>query len=191
MDGGNELSQYVPDSRQWEGLAYDIVLSEEYGIHTVADVLKSYRLTSAEYRLLLGNADFKRLLDSKRAEVQGLGSGAPSIVAMRVILSKSLPLLHERLRNPDMTDRDFHAIFKLLVDGARLAPVQAESTGAPSVVFTIQGIPGLEHTGRVVEGEVTPSPAVTEVVEVVESRSGGEELVADDGRIRSYVYNGD
>lgn len=88
------------------------------------------------------------MLQAKQEEVQQLGSDAAFAVKMRMVANRATPQLLLRLTAADTSNRDFLAMFKTVTELGRLSAPQ-ETANQPvagaSVVFNIQGVPGLEH----------------------------------------------
>ena len=133
----------------WEALAYDLALAHADPI-TIAD---EYRLTTAQLAHLQENEYFAKMLKAKREEVAQLGSQAAEVaftVKMRMLANRATPEFLKRLTHPATSTKDFHNLFKLAVELAQLDPTeQDETTATPvigaSVVFNINGVPGLSH----------------------------------------------
>lgn len=133
----------------WEALAYDIALA-----HADKDTIaKEYRLTTDQLACLQENAYFAKMLKAKQEEVAQLGSQAAEVaftVKMRMLTNRATPQFLKRLTHPATSTKDFYNLFKLAVELAQLnptgqdAPITPSAVGA-SVVFNINGVPGLSH----------------------------------------------
>lgn len=149
----------------WEALATDMAL-DRYPLQSIAE---AYGTTVEDIRRLAReNGHFARLLSGKQEEVASLDN-SPSRAAfateMRAVVNRSTRFFAMRLSDPSTSTKDFAALFAL---GARLARFDAPSTdiqaGGTSVVFNIQGVPGLEHTSRgspssIIDVQVSPPTA--------------------------------
>ena len=155
----------------WEALAYDLALAHADPT-TIAD---EYRLTTAQLAHLQENEYFAKMLKAKREEVAQLGSQAAEVaftVKMRMLANRATPEFLKRLTHPATATKDFHNLFKLAVELAQLGPTeQDETTATPaigaSVVFNINGVPGLSH----LQAQETPPTIDAEYVEVTPATS--------------------
>lgn len=142
----------------WEALAYDLALAHADPT-TIAD---EYRLTTAQLAHLQENEYFAKMLKAKREEVAQLGSQAAEVaftVKMRMLANRATPEFLKRLTHPATSTKDFHNLFKLAVELAQLDPTEQDETNATpvigaSVVFNINGVPGLSH----LQAQPTPQP---------------------------------
>lgn len=146
----------------WEALATDMAL-DRYPLQSIAE---AYGTTAEDIqRLVQDNGHFARLLAGKQEEVASLDN-SPSRAAfateMRAVVNRSTRFFAMRLSDPATSTKDFAALFAL---GARLARFdtapQDGQGGGTSVVFNIQGVPGLEHTGQrspssIIDVQVSP-----------------------------------
>ena len=146
----------------WEALATDMAL-DRYPLQSIAE---AYGTTAEDIqRLVQDNSHFARLLAGKQEEVASLDN-SPSRAAfateMRAVVNRSTRFFAMRLSDPSTSTKDFAALFAL---GARLARFdtapQDGQGGGTSVVFNIQGVPGLEHTSQrspssIIDVQVSP-----------------------------------
>ena len=166
----------------WEALAYDLALAHADPA-TIAD---EYRLTTAQLAHLQENEYFAKMLKAKREEVAQLGSQAAEVaftVKMRMLANRATPEFLKRLTHPATSTKDFHNLFKLAVDVAQLDPTEQDETNATpvigaSVVFNINGVPGLSHLQA--QPTATTSEAVdaeyTEVITTDVPKTSDDEL---------------
>lgn len=170
----------------WEALAYDLALAHADPT-TIAD---EYRLTTAQLAHLQENEYFAKMLKAKREEVAQLGSQAAEVaftVKMRMLANRATPEFLKRLTHPATSTKDFHNLFKLAVELAQLDPTEQDETNATpvigaSVVFNINGVPGLSH----LQAQPTPQPTpqsthtldaeYTEVITTDVPKTGDDEL---------------
>lgn len=152
----------------WEALATDMAL-DRYPLQSIAE---AYGTTAEDIqRLVQENGHFARLLAGKQEEVASLDN-SPSRAAfateMRAVVNRSTRFFAMRLSDPSTSTKDFAALFAL---GARLARFdtapQDGQGGGTSVVFNIQGVPGLEHTSQrapssIIDVQVSPPTAAGE-----------------------------
>ena len=166
----------------WEALAYDLALAHADPT-TIAD---EYRLTTAQLAHLQENEYFAKMLKAKREEVAQLGSQAAEVaftVKMRMLANRATPEFLKRLTHPATSTKDFHNLFKLAVELAQLDPTEQDETNATpvigaSVVFNINGVPGLSH----LQAQPTPQSThtldaeYTEVITTDVPKTGDDEL---------------
>ena len=166
----------------WEALAYDLALAHADPT-TIAD---EYRLTTTQLAHLQENEYFAKMLKAKREEVAQLGSQAAEVaftVKMRMLANRATPEFLKRLTHPATSTKDFHNLFKLAVELAQLDPTEQDETNATpvigaSVVFNINGVPGLSH----LQAQPTPQPThtldaeYTEVITTDVPKTGDDEL---------------
>ena len=133
----------------WEALAYDLALAYADPT-TIAD---EYHLTTAQLAHLQENEYFAKMLKAKQEEVAQLGSQAAEVaftVKMRMLANRATPEFLKRLTHPATPTKDFHNLFKLAVELAKLNSTEQDETNptsviGTSVVFNINGVPGLSH----------------------------------------------
>lgn len=147
----------------WEALAYDLALAHA----DPTTIAREYRLTTAQLAHLQENEYFAKMLKAKREEVAQLGSQAAEVaftVKMRMLANRATPEFLKRLTHPATSTKDFHNLFKLAVELAQLDPTEQDETNATpvigaSVVFNINGVPGLSHL------QAQPTPQSTHTLD--------------------------
>lgn len=144
----------------WEAIAYDLALG------TADEDLLAERLAlpPEDVRALHDNPFFAKLLAEKRTEIASLDENAGFTVAYRMIANRASSHFLRRLTDPATTDRDFLNLFKQAVELARLKPPETapQPAAQATVMFNIQGIPGLEHLnpgGVTIEHTSADAPA--------------------------------
>ena len=166
----------------WEALAYDLALTHADPA-TIAD---EYRLTTTQLAHLQENEYFAKMLKAKREEVAQLGSQAAEVaftVKMRMLTNRATPEFLKRLTHPATSTKDFHNLFKLAVELAQLDPTEQDETNATpvigaSVVFNINGVPGLSHLQAqpTAAAPDTVDAEYTEVITTDVPKTGDDEL---------------
>lgn len=164
----------------WEALAYDLAL----GVASDQALANGYGVELEALYSTLQNENFKKVLEVKKKEVDGLGNGADFTVKMRLIANKAAPKLLRRLLSNGTDDKDFVRLFETATRLGQLEPSKDEEPDDRGIVgagitINLHGMPGLEHlTNQEREVPVSRSDPTIEDAEVVQSSddtSGGLE----------------
>lgn len=130
----------------WEALAYDLAL----GVAGDQDLANGYGVEIESLYSTIQNVNFKKMLEVKKKEVDGLGNGADFTVKMRLIANKAAPKLLKRLLSGGTEDKDFVKLFETATRLGQLEPSKDEEPDERGIVgagitINLHGMPGLEH----------------------------------------------
>lgn len=156
----------------WESIAYDLAL----GHAPTEQLCQAYDIDQRQLHELHENPYFKKLLASKKQEVQDVGDNATTVTKFRMIANIGMREFVRRLTSVNTSDKDFHTLFRTALEVGRQLPQPDKSggvaiemgTGGNQMTFNIYGMPGLEHLQSATVDEPTQD---AEFVEVVEPKS--------------------
>ena len=153
----------------WESIAYDLAL----GHAPTEQLCKAYDIDQRQLHELHENPYFKKLLASKKQEVQDVGDNATTVTKFRMIANIGMREFVRRLTSVNTSDKDFHTLFRTALEVGRQLPQPDKSgsvaiemgTGGNQMTFNIYGMPGLEHLQSATVDEPTQDAEFVEVVE--------------------------
>ncbi len=153
----------------WESIAYDLAL----GHAPTEQLCKAYDIDQRQLHELHENPYFKKLLASKKQEVQDVGDNATTVTKFRMIANIGMREFVRRLTSVNTSDKDFHTLFRTALEVGRQLPQPDKSggvaiemgTGGNQMTFNIYGMPGLEHLQSAMVDETTQDAEFVEVVE--------------------------
>lgn len=153
----------------WESIAYDLAL----GHAPTEQLCQAYDIDQRQLHELHENPYFKKLLASKKQEVQDVGDNATTITKFRMIANIGMREFVRRLTSVNTSDKDFHTLFRTALEVGRQLPQPDKSggvaiemgTGGNQMTFNIYGMPGLEHLQSATVDETTQDAEFVEVVE--------------------------
>lgn len=153
----------------WESIAYDLAL----GHAPTEQLCKAYDIDQRQLHELHENPYFKKLLASKKQEVQDVGDNATTVTKFRMIANIGMREFVRRLTSVNTSDKDFHTLFRTALEVGRQLPQPDKSggvaiemgTGGSQMTFNIYGMPGLEHLQSATVDEPTQDAEFVEVVE--------------------------
>lgn len=153
----------------WESIAYDLAL----GHAPTEQLCKAYDIDQRQLHELHENPYFKKLLASKKQEVQDVGDNATTVTKFRMIANIGMREFVRRLTSVNTSDKDFHTLFRTALEVGRQLPQPDKSggvaiemgTGGNQMTFNIYGMPGLEHLQSATVDEPTHDAEFVEVVE--------------------------
>lgn len=166
-----DLHIQLIEFENWEALAYDLAL----GVASDQELANGYGVEIEALYSTIQNVNFKKMLDVKKKEVDGLGNGADFTVKMRLIANKAAPTLLKRLLSGATEDKDFVKLFETATRLGQLEPSKDEEpddrglVGA-GITINLHGMPGLEHL-TTVSSDLKPNkkPDTIEDAEVVDA----------------------
>lgn len=149
---------HLIDFENWEALAYDLAL----GVANDQELAKGYGVEIHALHSTIENTNFKKMLATKKKEVDGLGDGADFTIKMRLITNKAAPKLLSRLLSNGTEDKDFAKLFEIATRLAQLEPSKDAEPDAQGIIgagitINLHGMPGLEHLNTVSD---TPKPSI-------------------------------
>lgn len=175
-----EVHIHLIEFENWEALAYDLAL----GVASDQELANGYGVELESLYSTLQNINFKKMLDVKKKEVDGLGNGADFTVKMRLIANKAAPKLLRRLLSNGTEDKDFVKLFETATRLGQLEPSKDEEPDDRGIVgagitINLHGMPGLEHLTTVsADTKPTPKQEVIEEAQLVDNiPDDGEELL--------------
>ena len=153
----------------WESIAYDLAL----GHAPTEQLCQAYDIDQRQLHELHENPYFKKLLASKKQEVQDVGDNATTVTKFRMIANIGMREFVRRLTSVNTSDKDFHTLFRTALEVGRQLPQPDKSggvaiemgTGGNQMTFNIYGMPGLEHLQSATVDEPTQDAEFVEVVE--------------------------
>lgn len=153
----------------WESIAYDLAL----GHAPTEQLCQAYDIDQRQLHELHENPYFKKLLASKKQEVQDVGDNATTVTKFRMIANIGMREFVRRLTSVNTSDKDFHTLFRTALEVGRQLPQPDKSggvaiemgTGGNQMTFNIYGMPGLEHLQSATVDETTQDAEFVEVVE--------------------------
>lgn len=169
---------HLIEFENWEALAYDLAL----GVANDQELAKGYGVEIHALYSTIENPNFKKMLATKKKEVENLGDGADFTIKMRLITNKAAPKLLNRLLSNNTEDKDFAKLFEIATRLAQLEPTKDAEPDDRGIVgagitINLHGMPGLEHLSVVSDGPIphTTKPEI-EDAELV-SNDISEDLV--------------
>lgn len=169
---------HLIEFENWEALAYDLAL----GVANDQELAKGYGVEIHALHSTIENPNFKKMLATKKKEVENLGDGADFTIKMRLITNKAAPRLLNRLLNNNTEDKDFAKLFEIATRLAQLEPTKDAEPDDRGIVgagitINLHGMPGLEHLTTVSDAHKTPTikPEI-EDAELVSSNTGEDLL---------------
>lgn len=152
----------------WESIAYDLAL----GHAPTEQLCQAYDIDQRQLHELHENPYFKKLLASKKQEVQDVGDNATTVTKFRMIANIGMREFVRRLTSVNTSDKDFHTLFRTALEVGRQLPQPDKSggvaiemgTGGNQMTFNIYGMPGLEHLQSATVDETTQDAEFVEVV---------------------------
>lgn len=161
----------------WEALAYDLAL----GVASDQELANGYGVELEALYSTLQNPNFKKMLEVKKKEVDGLGNGADFTVKMRLIANKAAPKLLKRLLSGGTEDKDFVKLFETATRLGQLEPSKDEEVDdrglvGAGITINLHGMPGLDHlTVGSAEPKVAKEKEDIEYAEVVQDQPDDSE----------------
>lgn len=154
---------HLIEFENWEALAYDLAL----GVANDQELAKGYGVEIHALHSTIENPNFKKMLATKKKEVENLGDGADFTIKMRLITNKAAPKLLNRLLSNNTEDKDFAKLFEIATRLAQLEPTKDAEPDDRGIVgagitINLHGMPGLEHLS-VVSDEPIPHTAKPEI----------------------------
>lgn len=155
---------HLIEFENWEALAYDLAL----GVASDQELANGYGVELEALYSTLQNLNFKKMLEVKKKEVDGLGNGADFTVKMRLIANKAAPTLLKRLLSGATEDKDFVKLFETATRLGQLEPSKDEEPDDRGIVgagitINLHGMPGLEHLTT-----VSSDPKPSKKVDIIE-----------------------
>lgn len=165
---------HLIEFENWEALAYDLAL----GVANDEELAKGYRVDIHALHSTIENPNFKKMLATKKKEVDSLGDGADFTIKMRLITNKAAPKLLNRLLSNGTEDKDFAKLFEIATRLAQLEPskdAEPDDRGivGAGITINLHGMPGLEHL-TTVSDEQKPTAVKPDIedAELVASTDG-------------------